>query len=60
MNMKCCKCGKEIKGGYYNAPSGLYCTDCWESKPSKSRKKEEDLAMGKSLIIGLAQIMRKK
>lgn len=34
--IKCVKCGKEISGGYYNAPSGPHCPDCWEQ-----RKKEE-------------------
>lgn len=60
MNMRCCRCGKEIKGGYYNAPSGLYCPDCWERKPKQSRKEEENLALNKGLLIGLAKIMGKK
>ena len=58
--MRCCRCGKEIKGGYYNAPSGLYCPKCWESKPKQSRKEEENLALNKGLLIGLAKIMGKK
>lgn len=58
--MRCCRCGKEIKGGCYNAPSGLYCPKCWESNPKQFRKEEEKLALNKGLLIGLAKIMGKK
>lgn len=49
---KCCVCGKEIKGGCYNAPSGLYCTECWEKKPKKIRKAEEKIGMAAYGLIG--------
>lgn len=58
--MKCCKCGMKIEGGYYNAPSGVYCTYCWENKPKESRKAEENLALKERLLVGLTLIMGKK
>ena len=49
---KCCVCGKKIEGGHYNAPSGLYCVDCWEKKPPKLRKAEEKVALTAYGLMG--------
>jgi hypothetical protein len=32
----CCKCGIEIKGGFFNAPSGVHCCDCWLKKTPRA------------------------
>jgi DNA-directed RNA polymerase subunit RPC12/RpoP len=48
----CTKCGKEIKGGFYNAPSGVHCKECWEKKPEKERKKEVNQTLGYMASIG--------
>lgn len=48
----CCLCGKEIKGGFYNAPSGVYCPNCWEHKPKSERKKEEITALVHLAALG--------
>lgn len=37
----CVKCGNEITGGFYNAPSGPHCCDCWENKVDKKTKNSE-------------------
>lgn len=50
--MTCCLCGKEIKGGVYNAPSGIYCPDCWERKPKQEKKKEEMIALSRLATLG--------
>ena len=34
--LRCKSCGKQIKGGCYNAPDGPFCVDCWENKISVS------------------------
>lgn len=49
--LKCCKCGSEIKGGYYNSPDGPHCCDCWEKKS----KKYKDAALNDTLK-GLATL----
>lgn len=51
--MKCTKCNKEIKGGYYNAPSGISCIECWEKVPAK--QKEE---MEKAVLLSYAAFGR--
>lgn len=33
----CAQCGKEIDGGYYNAPGGPHCPDCWEQRKREVR-----------------------
>lgn len=36
-DLKCCKCKQVIKGGFYNAPSGAHCCQCWDKMPQKSK-----------------------
>jgi hypothetical protein len=50
--LTCTKCGKEIKGGFYNAPSGAHCQQCWENKPQKEREKEVNNALGSLASLG--------
>lgn len=38
--MKCEKCGKPVKGGYYNTPYGVFCVDCWENKTDEKVKED--------------------
>lgn len=53
--LKCCKCGVEIKGGFFNAPSGVHCCDCWENKVPESRKnKELKQSLTELAAIGIA------
>ncbi|MEY8687703.1 hypothetical protein AB9N12_18595 [Bacteroides sp. AN502(2024)] len=51
-SITCCLCGKEIKGGMYNTPSGVYCPDCWERKPKQEKKKEEMIALSRLATLG--------
>lgn len=37
--LKCCKCDKEIIGGFYNTPDGAYCCECWEQTPQRVKNK---------------------
>lgn len=50
--LKCTRCGKEIKGGFYNAPSGASCCECWEKVPKKEKDKELNKALSKLASIG--------
>lgn len=49
--LKCCKCGSEIKGGYYNSPIGPHCCNCWE----KVDKRFKNMALTETLM-GLAAL----
>lgn len=35
--LKCKKCGKEIQGGFYNTPIGVYCCKCWDRVPQSKK-----------------------
>lgn len=48
----CRQCKKEIKGGFYNTPNGVYCPDCWEKKPQEVRDKALADTLKKLAIIG--------
>ena len=50
--LTCSKCHKEIKGGFYAAPSGAVCCNCWENKtPQKVNDKAlADTLKGLSII----------
>nr|DAP11242.1 MAG TPA: hypothetical protein [Caudoviricetes sp.] len=50
--LTCSKCHKEIKGGFYAAPSGAVCCNCWENKtPQKVKDKAlADTLKGLSII----------
>ena len=37
--IRCKQCKKELKGGFYNTPNGIYCPDCWEKKPQEVKDK---------------------
>ncbi len=50
--LKCTRCGKEIKGGFYNAPSGASCCECWDKVPQKEKNKELEKALSKLASIG--------
>lgn len=52
--LQCKKCGKPIKGGYYNVPDGPFCVDCWENKISEKLKKDyEKQALKRLQAIGI-------
>ena len=52
--LRCKSCGKQIKGGCYNAPDGPFCVDCWENKISEEVKKDyEKQALKRLQAIGL-------
>jgi len=52
--IKCCQCGKELLGGFYNTPYGIYCSICWK----KESKKTRDRAL-KEVLDGFANIGQK-
>lgn len=52
--LKCKKCRKEITGGFYNAPDGAYCCECWDKKP----KADKDIALRIALIERAVKGMR--
>lgn len=49
--LKCCKCGSEINGGYYNSPMGPHCCDCWKKVDEKQKK-----AALSETLMGLAAL----
>lgn len=52
--LQCKRCGKPIKGGFYNAPDGPFCVDCWDKKISEKAKKDyEKQALKRLQAIGL-------
>lgn len=51
--LKCRKCHKEIKGAFYNPPSGAVCCECWENKtPQKVKDKALSEALNKASKLG--------
>lgn len=51
--LKCCKCQKEIKGAFYNPPSGAVCCECWENKtPQKVKDKALSTALKRAVQMG--------
>lgn len=50
--LKCKKCGKEIKGGFYNTPDGAYCCECWEKVPQQKKDKVLADALSKLAMAG--------
>lgn len=49
---KCKKCGKEIQGGCYNTPEGIYCCECWEKIPKRGKKRLEHEALLRYAQVG--------
>lgn len=41
--LRCNICGKQIKGGCYNPPSGPYCVECWENGINVNNKKVHEM-----------------
>ncbi|WP_455601524.1 hypothetical protein [Bacteroides rodentium] len=53
--LQCKRCGKPIKGGFYNAPDGPFCVDCWDKKISEKIKKDyEKQALKRLQTIGIS------
>lgn len=51
--LKCRKCHKEIKGAFYNPPSGAVCCECWENKtPQKVKDKALSTALKRAAKVG--------
>lgn len=38
----CTACKRELHGGYYHTPYGLYCTACWEQRNGPPRRDISD------------------
>lgn len=58
--LRCKKCGKEIRGGFYNTPNGAYCCDCWSKTPQRIKDKALNEALKKLASVGnLANIILK-
>jgi hypothetical protein len=43
--LKCRGCGKEIEGGHYNTPCGVYCCECWDKTPKEVKELSETVSM---------------
>lgn len=48
---RCKKCNKELTGGFYNAPSGAFCTKCWENKSEVFKNRELKTALKQKATI---------